>query len=643
MRRNPSMSGNVRLVTGLFSVILLVGAIRPALAAEYLGPTAVAASKDGKRLFVANTDARQVATVEIGSRKVLRTTDVPAPPTGLVLEPTGKTLYVTCAAPKSIVCGIDIASGKVIASIPVGHTAIGPAISPDGMRLYVCNRFDNNVAVIDLAAKKLIAEVPTVREPFAAAVTPDGKSVFVVNHLPLDQADAYDVACEVAVVNAADNTVSAIRLPNGSSGGRGICVAPDGKHVYVTHILARYQMPTTQLERGWMNTNALSILDAEGKTLVNTVLLDDVDLGAANPWGVTTTDDGSRICVSHAGTHEISLIDAPGLIAKLEAMPSAEEAAAGKSQKRGVYAVSSAEDVPNDLSFLVDLRRRIRLNPGYLFQQVPQGVPELSGPRGLAVVGTKAYAAVYFSDALAEVDLTSNANNLATRIPLGPRPKLSTERLGQKNFNDAKLCFQHWQSCASCHPDARVDGLNWDLLNDGLGNPKNAKSMLLAHRTPPAMVSGVRGAAEDAIRAGITHIQFAVRPESDAVAIDAYLKSLEPVPSPHLVDGKLSQAAERGKELFFSDKIGCAKCHPAPLYTDLRMHNVGSKGRYDRRHDFDTPTLVEVWRTAPYMHDGQYLTIQDLIAKGKHGAMGGDIESLTEPQLQDLAEFVLSL
>ena len=38
-------------------------------------------------------------------------------------------------------------------------------------------------------------------------------------------------------------------------------MSPDGRFAYVTHILSRYQVPTTQLERGWMNTNALSILD----------------------------------------------------------------------------------------------------------------------------------------------------------------------------------------------------------------------------------------------------------------------------------------------------------------------------------------------------------------------------------------------
>ena len=52
-----------------------------------------------------------------------------------------------------------------------------PALSPDGTRLYVCNRFDHNVSVIDLPAAREITRVAAVREPVAAAVTPDGRTV----------------------------------------------------------------------------------------------------------------------------------------------------------------------------------------------------------------------------------------------------------------------------------------------------------------------------------------------------------------------------------------------------------------------------------------------------------------------------------
>jgi cytochrome c peroxidase len=92
------------------------------------------------------------------------------------------------------------------------------------------------------------------------------------------------------------------------------------------------------------------------------------------------------------------------------------------------------------------------------------------------------------------------------------------------------------------------------------------------------MISGVRGSAEAAVRAGIRGIQFAVRPDEDAAAIDEYLKSLKPVPSPHLIDGALSEKAKRGEVAF--QKAGCANCHPAPLFTNLKAFNVGTgKGR----------------------------------------------------------------
>lgn len=619
-----------RRLTMIYCLLTLAALTATAVqAAAYLGPTVVVAAKDGKQLFVANADANQITFIDISSGKVIRSTAVPATPTGIAVSPDGRTLYVTCAAPKSTVAVIDAASGKVTGSIPAGHTATGAAVTPDGKRLYVCNRFNNNVSVIDVATKKEIALVPVLREPVATVATPDGKSIFVINLLPTDRSDSDNVAASVTVIDTASNQTTTIRLPNGSSSVRGLCVSPDGKYIYAVHILARYQMPTTQLERGWMNTNAMSIIDAPQKKLINTVLLDDVDLGAANPWGVTTTADGKTICVSHAGTHEISAIDAAPLLDKLAKLASVDK----KTADAGAYGASAsttAADVPNDLAFLVGLRRRIKLDG--------------NGPRGLAVIGSNVYAAEYFTDTVGVVDLESKALKPVRQIALGPKPQLTIQRRGEILFNDADICFQHWQSCESCHPDARVDGFNWDLMNDGLGNPKNTRNMLQVHQAGPAMWLGVRDSAEAAVRAGITHILFAVRPEEDAKALDEYLKSLQPVPSPYLVNGKLTAAAERGKKHFFNPAIGCGDCHPEPTYTDKKSHDVDSVGKYDKPTDkFNTPRLTEAWRTAPYMHDGHYLTIKELLTQGKHGWKDGDMDKLSDKDIDDLAEFVLSL
>jgi cytochrome c peroxidase len=220
---------------------------------------------------------------------------------------------------------------------------------------------------------------------------------------------------------------------------------------------------------------------------------------------------------------------------------------------------------------------------------------------------------------------------------------MNAARKGEMFFHDASLCFQKWQSCSSCHPgNGRVDALNWDLLNDGLGNPKNTKSLLLAHKTPPAMVSGTRRNAEAAVRAGIRHIQFAVRPEDDAAAIDAFLMSLEPVPSPHLVrGGMLSKRAKRGKRLF--ESAGCVSCHSSSLFTDMKKYDLGL-GRYvDQGKAFDTPSLVECWRTAPYLHDGRAATIEEVLIRFNKDDSHGRTSELTDQQIKDLATYVLCL
>ncbi|HUT31508.1 MAG TPA: beta-propeller fold lactonase family protein [Sedimentisphaerales bacterium] len=611
-------------LAGSICVLAILAANAEVGSGDYLSPLAVVADAEADTIYIAEFTARQIAVFDTVGGRVTKSISLPARPSGVAIAPDKSRLYVTGAAPAGSVYVIDPTKGKVTSRISTGHTPTAPVVSPDGNVLYVCNRFDNDVAVINLKTARVVCRVSVQREPAAAAISPDGRLLFVANLLPAGAADQDYAAAAVTVIDTASKKVIAtIQLPNGSTSLRGVCVSTDGQYAYITHVLSRYQLPTTQLERGWMNTNALSVIDVTGKKLVNTVLLDDVDLGAANPWGVACTDDGRYICVTHSGTHELSVIDRQAMHEKLEKVASGQK----------VSDVSlAAEDVPNDLSFLVGIRRRLKLAG--------------NGPRGLVIIGAKAYIAEYFSDSLGVIDIGGEVRPSTRSVELGPKTPMTPERRGEMLFNNAKLCFQHWQSCVSCHPGARTDALNWDLLNDGIGNPKNTKSLLLTHKTPPAMITGIRDSAETAVRAGIRHILFTVRPEEDAVAIDQYLKSLEPVPSPYLTRGwfskkpRLSKAARRGEKVF--EKAGCSSCHSGPLDTDLQKYNVGTgKGR-EQTQAFDTPTLVEVWRTAPYLHDGRAATVKDMLVEhnidDKHGRTSG----LTEKQIADLAEFVLS-
>ena len=617
---NASMNSGAGMRRGSTAVFLVwLCGIGAAAEPQYLSPCAIVADKAGATLYVAEATAKQVAVCDTRSCAVRRTFALPGEPSGLALSPDGARLYVTGNGAAGQVYAIDLASGTVSTLAAAGHTPMAPVVSVDGLTLYVCNRFNNEVAAIDIRSGKCVARIPVPREPVAAARTGRGRKLVVANHLPAYLPDDPYPAARATIIDLARTAaVAHVLLPQGSMGVRGVCVSPNGRHAYVTHTLARFQVPTTQLERGWMNTSALSILDLESNTLVNTVLLDDVDAGAANPWGVACSADGLRVYVAHAGSGELSIIDRVGMHDKLA------KVAAGTPVSPAPLAPA---DVPNDLSFLVDVRTRLKL----------KGI----GPRNVAVVGSTVYVTEYFSDSLGVVRLATNAPAATVSAALGPRQTLTGRRKGEMLFNSAAICFQHWQSCATCHPDARADALNWDLLNDGMGNPRQTKSMLLVAKTPPMMITGIRDDMSTAVRSGMKYIQFAVRPEEEAAAIDEYLASLTPVPSPRLANGALSPAAERGKKMFA--KAGCAACHTAPLYTNLKQYDVDLGSGVERGRKFDTPTLVECWRTAPYLFDGRAHTMKEVLTDCNRGDKHGTTSTLSPGEIDDLAEFVLSL
>ncbi len=595
-------------------------------ARSYLSPEYLAAAPDGKTLYATAATAGKILLIDMAQKRVGAEWKLPGNPTGLAVAGDG-TVFVTAGTVGGELLWLG-PDGKILDKVTVGHTPMSPVVSADGKKVFVLNRFGNTVMAVEVGRKLQVTGVRAVpREPCAAALGAGGRLLFVANHLSSGKATDEVVSAVVSVIETGTlKLIGNYPLPNGATGVRGVCAAPDGKHVYVTHTFGRYQLPTTQLERGWMNTAGLSVFNGETGTYVNTVLLDDIDLGAANPWGVAATLDGKNLIVAHAGTREISVIDRAALHERL--------GRAAKGEKV-TEVTKSGSDVPNDLSFLVGARRRVRLDG--------------DGPRGLAVAGQAVYAALYFADALASVDL-AGAVLRAEHMALGEPVDLSADRVrrGEMLFNDGIMCFQQWQSCASCHPDGRADGLNWDLLNDGIGNPKQTKSLVYSHLTPPTMVSGIRPDMQTCNRRGITHIQFVVRPEEDALCVDEYVMSLRPVPSPYLENGKLSEAARAGEKLFRSS--GCAECHPQDkagpegeaLFTNLRKYDLGLGVGNEAGTAFDTATLLEIWRTAPYLYDGRALTLEDLLTVCNPDDRHGRTKDLKPKEITALAEYLLS-
>ena len=576
-------------------------------------PSGILILDDGKQMAVLSEKDNCVTMFDlsVAGSSPWRKIDLPGKPTGMVVSSDGNILWVTCGEETGALVSINTSTLKIISTLKIGHYPVSPVLSPGNDALYVCRRFTNEVLCIDTRKNAVKYTIPVKEEPMAMIVA-NQNHLLVVQHRPSGSAVADVVAPVVSVINTdTQKIIKEIILPNGSTAIRNIAISPDNQFAYIPHTLGRYQIPTTQLERGWMNTNALSIIDLGKMKWLNTVLLDDLDLGAANPWDIHVSDN--KIVVSHAGSHEVSIIDRDVLHQKLDAVAGGDTIAAS-------YIV---EEVPDDLTFLINCRKRIKL--------------EGNGPRSVSCSDSHVFVANYFTNSIEMVSLKSYKTTTIFKADLN----MSNVERGEMLFNDGDLCFQNWQSCASCHPDVRTDGLNWDLINDGIGNPKNTKSLLYSHYTPPAMITGIRANAEYAVRSGMRYIQFVDRPEEDAVCIDTYIKSLKPVKSPYLVKGKLSKSAKRGKDVF--NLAGCAECHSGEYFTDKKLHNVGSANNDPKDQKFDTPTLCEVWRTAPYLYDGRAVNLKEMMTQFNMDNKHGDTSDLDQNQLNDLIEYILSL
>ena len=183
-------------------------------------------------------------------------------------------MYVTSTW-RDTVYVIDTTTNTVTASVPVGTTPQGVAVSPDGTKVYVTNQNSNTVSVIDTATNTVSATVHVDSWPVAAAVTPDGNRVYVTNA----------ESNTVSVINTTTNTVIAT-VPV-SYQPRVIAVTPDGKNVYATNF--------------W--DYSVSVIDTTTNTVTATVNV------GPYPIGVAITPDGNRAYVANSHSNFVSVID----------------------------------------------------------------------------------------------------------------------------------------------------------------------------------------------------------------------------------------------------------------------------------------------------------------------------------------------
>ncbi len=605
-----------QIINTITILLLAITTTSYAAVGDFYSPIAIEKKSSGLHIYVAQSTANQIDEISTLTNTVTRTFSLAGPPNGLAVSQDDQKLYITSGDYAGKLTLIDLNTGIPLQSTTTGHTPVAPSVNSSSNKVYVANRFNNTISVFNATTLQLLNTISVNREPIATSLTSNGNTLVVAHHLPQGAANTGTHAANVTLISTATETIiQTLQLPDGASSLKDVCISPDNQYAYVSHVLARYKMPFTQLDRGWLVTNAVSVIRLSDNTYLNTFLLDDIYEGAANPWAIACSADGTQLYVTHAGLHEISIIDLTILHQRL-ADPTAYAAAGG-------FANTTA-DIPHDMGFLSGIRQRLKLNG--------------NGPRSIAVVGNIVYVGEYFTDSISYFDITTTPITPQSLL-LGPQNTPTAERRGEKYFNDATACFQHWLSCTTCHSDNSSDGFNWDLSVDGYGSLRATKSPLYSAFTPPMDSNGGRPDLDFIVRENFKgDYRISDYPEQDAADVVTYLTSLTPKPSPHLVSGQLSPNAQNGQTLFANR---CASCHSGTYFTDLNKHNVGTGLTVNEM--LDTPSLVGLWRTAPYLNDGRAATIQEVLTTHNPTDQHGTTSNLTTQQIDDLAEYVLSI
>ena len=318
---------------------------------SYRSPYSVVTSPDGQTVYASDRTGGRLVILDATQMTPRNEIALHGNPHGLALSDDGSTLYVAEHGAGSVAV-VDAKKQEIISRISVGKWPTAVAVADEMGRLYVGNQNRHSVSVIDLnqTPAKVTKEIPVVREPSCLAVTPDEQYIVVANLLAHGKGTDPTLAAELSIINGGTlETAGTVKLPTGSTMVQGVCVSPNGNWAYVVHGLGRFNLPITQLERGWVNTFALSVIDIAKGSRLATVLLDDLTQGAADPHSVVCSGDGRRLWISHTGVHEISFIDI-GLVHELLDGESARGIGVAQGRKPGEHLGADSAGLEQDCS-----------------------------------------------------------------------------------------------------------------------------------------------------------------------------------------------------------------------------------------------------------------------------------------------------
>jgi cytochrome c peroxidase len=238
------------------------------------------------------------------------------------------------------------------------------------------------------------------------------------------------------------------------------------------------------------------------------------------------------------------------------------------------------------------------------------------------------------------------ARAVVRTIELGGPAEPSLARRGEAIFYDGHRALDQWYSCHTCHYEGHTNAVTMDTKNDGrFGNYKVVLSLRNVTHTGPWTWHGWQTDLAQSVRKSMVDSMLGPEPSGDDVkALVAYLETLRPPPNPYrTAGGGLTEAAQRGEQVFRGAKAGCARCHGGPYLTDGKVHEVGTGEPGDVYKGYNPPSLVGVYDRLMYLHDGRAKTLEELLTGPHNPDQLNSRGDLSKGELADLIAYLKSL
>lgn len=611
----------------------------------------MALSPDDRTAVVAEEDTGALLVVDLPAMTVRASVPVGRDPRAVAWA-SDDSVWVACRGSRKVVV-VDPVAAAVVAEVPVAPEPWGLAETPDGRQMLVVTRTGARLEVIDLATRKAVSSWPIPPDGTRIAAPKAGRA-FVF----------HDRSGRVSVIDLAtgrfDHSIELTEPPVGAQEARvaeqpaSPVLLPGTNTLFVPHQLAKVSGTATNEPDAYL-----------GRALHVPVVA----------YAMARIDVASEALLSAAGTcFGCGNVAESGGAAAVGQMPPAVIRARFRPMAGPVATVTDG------LGHFVFTANRSSANmlavPAFDDPHNIVPVAVGGGPSGLAITSTDDRLYVYASfdhrlsrimhravDAVNDGPVSQDAGPGAVLV-IEDQRQLLPDPLDLRLARGRRLFYAADNpqmtdpadggiACASCHPEGREDGRTWQFSEGPRNTPLLAGRRLQA--SPPFHWDGLL--ENEASFMTIVQQRMGGKPQlidntrpkplgGDAlIDIIRWIDTLDPPDNP--LAATAVDAEERGR-LVFEGKARCSECHPAPLFTDNGYHDVGSLvaanpalgGAPDRfPNGINTPTLLGIFASAPYLHDGSAPTLRDRLAQNP-GDRHGTTSTLTPAELGDLVTYL---